>query len=73
MAPVYIVFSASCPSPQFNLADLDSAKISFEHLSVMKFMWSLNVSFLSIIMPRYFRFCTCVYYIILYYIILYYI
>jgi hypothetical protein len=56
MAPEYIVFSAPCPSPQFNLADLDSAKISFEHLSVIKFMWSLNVSFLSIIMPRKFEY-----------------
>ena len=60
MAPVYIVFSAQCPSPQFSLADLDIAKISFEHFSVIEFMWSLNVSFVSSIIPRYFKLCTCV-------------
>jgi len=60
MAPVYIVFSAPCSSPLFTLADLDSVKISFEHFSVIEFMWSLNVSFVSSIIPRYFRICTCV-------------
>ena len=55
MPPVYIVFSAPWPSPQFNLAVLESAKISFEYLSVIYYRWSY-VSFLSIIIPKYFRF-----------------
>jgi hypothetical protein len=35
MAPVYMVFRAPCPSPQFSLADFDKAKIDLEHLSVI--------------------------------------
>ena len=59
IAPLYIVFSASCFSPQFNLAALDNAFINLVHLSVMYFMCSLNLNLLSIIIPKYFILSTC--------------
>jgi hypothetical protein len=40
IALLYIVFSASCFSPQLILADLDKAFISLVQLSVMYFMCS---------------------------------
>ena len=57
--PLYIVFSASCFSPQFNLADLDNAFINLVHLSVMYFMCSLNLNLLSINIPKYLILSTC--------------
>jgi len=59
IAPLFIVFSASCLTPQAILADLDSAFISSVHLPVMYFICSLNVSLLSIIIPKYFILSTC--------------
>jgi len=38
IAPLYIVFRASCLSLQLILAELDNAFISLVHLSVMNFM-----------------------------------
>ena len=47
MAPLYIVFIASCLSPQLIVADLDNAFISLVHLSLMYCICSLNLNFLT--------------------------
>jgi hypothetical protein len=60
MAPLYIVFRASWPSPQLSLANLDNEKINLEHFLFIKFMCSLKVRLVSITIPKYFRFYTCV-------------
>ena len=59
IAQFYIVFSASCLSPQFILANIDKAVINFLHLSVMYFMCSVYLNLLSIIMPMYIILSTC--------------
>ena len=59
IAPLYIVLSASCFSPQFKHADLDNAFINFVHLSVVYFICSLKLNLLSIIIPRYLILSTC--------------
>ena len=68
-AQLYIVFSASCLSPQLILADLDNAFINLVYLSVMYFMY---ISYTAVIvLPkvavyflifycRYLRLCTCI-------------
>jgi len=56
---VYIVFKALCLRPQFSFADFDRANIIFLHFSVACIICSLNVSLLSIIIPRYFMVLTC--------------
>jgi len=53
MAPLYILLSASCFSPQFSFADLTSACISVVHFLDVCIMCSLKFSLLSIIIPKY--------------------
>ena len=57
--PVYITFKALWLRPQFSFADFDRANIIFLHFSVACVICSLNVSLLSIIIPRYFMVLTC--------------
>ena len=59
IALLCIVFSVSCLSPQLIFADLDDAFIGLVHLSVMYFMFSVNLNLLSIIMPKCFILSTC--------------
>jgi len=57
--PVYSVFKALWLSPQFSFAEFDKANIIFLHFSVTCVMCSLNVTLLSIIIPKYFMVLTC--------------
>ena len=59
IAPLYIVFKASCLSLQIILADLDNAFINLVHLSVLNFTCSVILNLFSIIMPKCHIFSTC--------------
>ena len=57
--PMYSVYKVLWLRPQFNFADFDKANIIFVHFSDICVIYSLNVSLLSIIIPRYFMVLTC--------------
>ena len=59
MAPLQMVLSASCLSPQFSFADFANVCINVVHLFVVEIICSLKLSLLSIVIPKYLMFLTC--------------
>jgi hypothetical protein len=59
MAPLWVLLSASCFSPQLTFADFENECINLEHFVAVQIKCSIKLSLLSMIMPRYLMVLSC--------------
>jgi len=53
MAPLYVMLSSSCLSPQISFADFANVFINWVYLFVVEILCSLKFTFLSSVIPTY--------------------
>jgi len=59
MAPLWMVLSASCLSPQFSFADFANMCINWVHMFVVEIICSLKFSFVPRVIPKYLMLLAC--------------